>query len=78
MPTEPAQTPLAQADQQLREEIEAHRAAMSEIGKRRAALVANAVNLRGRTGVAEVADELGLSQSAVRRLIGEARKAPSA
>jgi DNA-binding MurR/RpiR family transcriptional regulator len=75
MSTESESAPLAEADHRLREEIEAHRAAMSEIGKRRAALVANAVQLRGRAGVAEVAAELGLSQSAVRRLIAEARKA---
>lgn len=73
MPTESESTTLAQADRQLRAEIEAHRTAMGKLGQRRATLVAAEVHRRGRTGVAEVAAELGLSESAIRRLVALAR-----
>ncbi|THV26020.1 helix-turn-helix domain-containing protein [Glycomyces paridis] len=66
--------PLAEADQQYRAAIETHRTAMSTLGKARASRIAAEVAARGRTGVAEVAAELGLSESAVRRLLVEARK----
>jgi DNA-binding MurR/RpiR family transcriptional regulator len=66
--------PLTEADELLRAEIEAHRDAMRQLGRRRAALIEAEVQRRGRSGVAEIADELGLSQSAVRRVITEARR----
>jgi DNA-binding MurR/RpiR family transcriptional regulator len=65
---------LAEADKLLRTQIEEHRDAMSELGRRRAALIGAAVQSRGRSGVAEVAELLGLSQSAVRRVLVEAKK----
>lgn len=65
---------LVAAERRLRAQIEEHRAEMSRLGKLRAALVAAEVHRRGRTGVAEVAAELELSQSAIRRLVTESRR----
>jgi hypothetical protein len=67
--------PLAQAEQRLRDEIEAHRQAMGPLGRRRAELVAAEVARRGPGGAIQVAAELGLSEAVVRRLVHEARKA---
>jgi hypothetical protein len=66
--------PLDEADRRLREAIEKHRAAMAPLGRRRAELVAADVQRRGQRGVAEVAAVLGLSESAVRRLVSEAKR----
>lgn len=70
--------PLAKAELRLRNEIEQHRAAMSQLGRRRAQLVAAEVKQRGRGGASQVATELGLTEGAVYKLVHEARKAQRA
>jgi predicted ArsR family transcriptional regulator len=65
--------PFAEAEQRLRDEIEAHRQAMGPLGRRRAELVAAEVARRGPGGARDVAEEMGLSEPAVRRLMREAR-----
>ncbi|GAA2159473.1 hypothetical protein GCM10009783_18810 [Glycomyces lechevalierae] len=75
MPDEYDELPLPEAEQQLRAEIEEHRTAMGRLGRRRAQLLADEVDRRGRGGPAQIAEELGLSLPAVNKLVHEARRA---
>jgi DNA-binding MurR/RpiR family transcriptional regulator len=74
MPDEYDDLPLPEAEQRLRAEIEEHRSEMSRLGRRRARLIAAAVERHGRGGPAIVATETGLSVPAVNKLVHEDRK----
>jgi hypothetical protein len=65
----------AEAVQLLADEMDALRAAISQRGRRRAEIVLAAVEADGQRGAARrVAEEVDLSESAVNKLVHEARK----
>lgn len=78
MPDEYDELPLTVAEQRLRTEIEDHRSEMGRLGRRRARLLADEVDRRGRGGPAQIAEELGLSLPAVNKLVHEGRQARQA